>query len=371
MNRKYFIRIFLMFTLLFAGCIKENTEECFSGLKLDFYFTLHTGNGNLFGEKVQRVRVYLFDENDVLQLYAIDNGSKLEYSYLQKGQVKTVSTPNARGALTNDYVMNLDQVPAGKYKIMAWAESGSGDNTTFFYGQMNNPATQDFEKNITLGVTTMENFQTLLKCKATPDLPEALTPEANEIDDLWYGTVGTRQPKTDVYSFEKVEVKNGVVTERHIELIRDTNILKVTVSGIEYLVAENTNFQVWAVTSDGSYQSNNNVEEHAQSIRYTPFHLSISENKILADIKVVRLGMERPVLLYIEAPDGHRIPSQPIDIVSKLLQARNPETGNYVYNSQSDLDRIYEHPIEVRIGADLEIRIFIGEWEIVNVKPAE
>ena len=81
--------------------------------------------------------------------------------------------------------------------------------------------------------------------------------------------------------------------------------------------------------------------------------------------------MERPVLLYIETPDGRRIPSQPIDIVDKLRQARDPDTGEYVYNSQSDFDRIYEHPIEVRIGADMEIRIFIGEWEIVNVKPAE
>ena len=371
MNRKYFIGIFWMLLLLLAGCTKENTEDCFSGLKLDFYFTLHTGNGNLFGEKVHRVCVYLFDENDILQLYAVDNGNKLEYSYLQKGQIKTVSTPNDRGGLTNDYVMNLEQVPAGKYKIMAWAESGLGDNTTFFYGQMKNPATHDFEKNITLGVTTMENFQTLLRCKATAGLSESLTPEANEIDDLWYGTAGVRHPKTDVYSFEKVEVQNGVITERHIELIRNTNILNVTVSGIEHLVTEDTNFRVWVVTSDGSYQSDNNICEYAQPIRYNPFHFSINENKILADIKVLRLGMERPVLLYIETPDGRRITNEPIDIVGKLLQARNPDTGDYIYNSQCDLDRIYEHPIEIRVGANLEVRIFIGEWEIVNVKPAE
>lgn len=94
-------------------------------------------------------------------------------------------------------------------------------------------------------------------------------------------------------------------------------------------------------------------------------------NTLSADIKVLRLTMDRPVLLYIETPGGRRIPEQPIDIVNMLFKARNPDTGAYIYQSQSDFDRIYEHPVEVRIGANLNIRIFIGEWEIVNVKPAE
>lgn len=84
MNRTYFIGILLITASLFAGCTKENTEDCFSGLRLDFYFTHHTGNGNLFGEKVRRIHVYLFDTEGILQLHATDNGDKLEYSYLQK-----------------------------------------------------------------------------------------------------------------------------------------------------------------------------------------------------------------------------------------------------------------------------------------------
>lgn len=380
MNRKYFIGIFLMFALLFAGCTKENTEDCFSGLRLDFYFTLHTGNNNLFGEKVHRVHAYLFDENGVLQLHAMDNGNKLEYSYLQNGQVKTVSNLNPWGGLPNNYVMNLDKVPAGKYKIISWADSGREDNTTYLYGQMKAPATHDFEKDITLGVTTMNDFYIFLKCKTASGLSEELTPEANEIDDLWYGAAGTRHSKTDMYACETVEVKNNIVTERHVELIRNTNILKVTLNGIEHLTSgaknapeakQETNFKLWVVASDGRYRSDNTFDEYVPSIRYTPFNTSMNENTLFADIKVLRLTMEHPVLLYIETPDGQRIPDQPIDIVSMLLKARNPDTGEYAYNSQSDFDRIYEHPIEVRIGANLEIRIFIGEWEIVNVKPAE
>lgn len=77
MNKTYFIGILLITASLFAGCTKENTEDCFSGLRLDFYFTHHTGNGNLFGEKVRRIHVYLFDTEGILQLHATDNGDKL------------------------------------------------------------------------------------------------------------------------------------------------------------------------------------------------------------------------------------------------------------------------------------------------------
>lgn len=380
MNRKYFIGIFFMFALLFAGCTKENMEDCFSGLRLDFYFTFHTDIGNLFGDKVHRVHAYLFDEHGVLQLHAMDNGNKLEYSYLQNGRIITVSNPNPWGGLSNEYVMDLNKVPAGKYKIISWADSGQEDNTTYFHGQMKTPGTHNFEKDIVLGATTMNDFYMFLKCNTASGSAEEIVPEANEIDDLWYGAVGTRHPKTNMYASETVEVKNGIITERHIELIRNTNILKVTLNGIEHLTSgaesapgtkQETNFKLWVVASDGRYKSDNTFDEHVPSIRYLPFNMSMNEHTLFADIKVLRLEMGRPVLLYIETPDGRRVPSQPIDMVGMLLKARNPETGEYIYNSQSDLDRIYEHPIEVRIGADLEIRIFIGEWEIVNVKPAE
>lgn len=370
MNKKHLTGIFLMLTLLLTGCIKEDTEDCYSGLRLDFYFTLHTGNGNLFGEKVQRVHVYLFDEHKVLKAYAVDNGNKLEYSYLKDGEIKTVSTPNAWGALTNDYVMNLNQIPPGTYKIVTWAESNAKDNTTFFHGVMNDPATHDFKKGITLGTTTMADFRMFLKCKETTELPEDLVPEANEIDDLWYGAAGSRHPKTDMYTLEEVEVKNGSVSERHIELIRNTNILKTAIT-YAATTAEEANLRLWVVASDGQYDAYNNIGENARTIRYTPTQHSTNGQTILSDFKVIRLDMKRPVLLYIETPEGRRIPSKPINIVEKLLLARNPDTGEYIYQSQSDLDKIYEHPIEIRIDTHLEVRIFIGEWEIVDVKPAE
>lgn len=165
MNRTYFIGILLITASLFAGCTKENTEDCFSGLRLDFYFTHHTGNGNLFGEKVRRIHVYLFDTEGILQLHATDNGDKLEYSYLQNGQVQTVSKPNPWGKLSDEYVMNLDKVPPGKYRIISWADNGQKDNTTYFHGEMKNPASHNLRKDVTLGATMADDLYMFLKCR--------------------------------------------------------------------------------------------------------------------------------------------------------------------------------------------------------------
>ena len=54
--------------------------------------------------------MYLFDTEGILQLHATDNGDKLEYSYLQNGQIQTVSKPNPWGKLSDEFVLMLDIV---------------------------------------------------------------------------------------------------------------------------------------------------------------------------------------------------------------------------------------------------------------------
>ena len=293
--------------------------------------------------------MYLFDTDGILQLHATDNGDKLEYSYLQNGQIQTVSKPNPWGKLSDEYVMNLDKVPPGKYRIISWADNGQKDNTTYLHGEMKNPASHNLRKDVTLGATMADDLYMFLKCRTASGLPEELVPEAEEINDLWYGAAGSRHPQSDIYTYETVEVKNSVVTTRRIELIRNTNLLKITLSGTEHLTPEvrdtpaanrDTDFKLWAVATDERYKSDNTFDGYTRSVRYSPFKTSMDVNTLSADIKVLRLTMDRPVLLYIETPGGRRIPEQPIDIVSMLFKARNPDTGAYIYQSQSDFDRI-------------------------------
>ena len=64
-----------------------------------------------------------------------------------------------------------------------------------------------------------DDLYMFLKCRTASGLPEELVPEAEEINDLWYGAAGSRHPQSDMYTYETVEVKNSVVTARRIELI--------------------------------------------------------------------------------------------------------------------------------------------------------
>ena len=149
-----------------------------------------------------------------------------------------------------------------------------------------------------------DDLYMFLKCRTASGLPEELVPEAEEINDLWYGAAGSRHPQSDMYTYETVEVKNSVVTARRIELIRNTNLLKVTLSGLEHLTPEvrdtpaanrDTDFKLWAVATDERYKSDNTFDGYTRSVRYSPFKTLMDANTLSADIKVLRLTMDRPV----------------------------------------------------------------------------
>ena len=375
--RKYsFSLILLILATMMGSCTKEDTSDCFSGLRLKFDFTLHNNGGNKFGDEVNKVRVYMFDEQGILQLKAIDDTRTLTYSYLLDGQVKTIRKPNPVGALPNDYVMHLDISP-GKYKVVAWGGSTLSNESMFFDAHMNDPVTHDYQEGVTLGVTNMENFRLFMKYNYAADLPEDIIPIVPEIDDLWYGAYGTRNETTSKYTMQDVVVKSGEVSEAGIDLIKNTNILKVTITGFENIAAArnsvSTPLNVWVTAANGRYKIDNSIGESARSIRYSPYFERIEGNKMLVDIKMMRIDLERhiaqPMFLSIENPvTGQKFPEQAIDIVNTLMQAKGAD-GNYIYNNQTDFDREYEHPIEIKIDVDLQIRIFVRGWEVVTLIP--
>lgn len=358
--------LILIFTM--SGCIKENLDDCFAGLRLRFDFSLHSDMGNRFGPDVQVIKVYLFDEEGILR-----------------------HTQEGRGnILTNDYVMNVNVVP-GKYKIIAWGGSNEEFRNSFHEGHMYDPAHQLYENGVSIGKTMLNDFRVFLNYGIADNYPEDIIPTINEFDELYYGAVGVREKETSEYLFEPVEVKSGSITERNIELIRDTNILKVTIDGLQYFQKETSVYNralsdpgaanrtsevlsVWASAHNGHYKYDNSIGEYDRLLRYHPHYVQTDENSMLVDLKVMRLDMKRhsaePIYLTIEDPvTGIRYPSQPIDIVNTLLQARNPETGDLIYKTQEDFDRIYLHPIKIEIGADLHIKIFVHNWEVVVLYP--
>lgn len=350
--------------LILASCTKENMDDCFASLKLKFSFTLHTNDGNRFGPDVQLVKVYFFDENGIL-------------AHIQQGQ-GTI--------LTNNYVMDV-QIAPGKYSIIAWGGNNEDFTNSFHEGHMNDPLTHDYEVGVTIGKTTLTDFRIFLNYGIAEDYPEDIIPTIEEFDDLYYGAAGTRQSGTSNYIFEQVTVRAGMANDKLIELIRNTNILKVTIEGLENLRNPNRSgftvdtttpdsqiLQVWASARNGRYKYDNSIGEYARMMRFPAIYRNLDTNSLVADIKTMHLDMVRhqaePVYLTIQNPiTGATYPQQPIDVVNTLLQAKNPETGEYIYQSQEDFDKIYEHPINVVITAELTIKIFVHGWEIIVVRP--
>lgn len=365
MNIKRFPFLFYMVVaLLGTSCIRENTDDCFTGIRLNFSFTLNEEELNKFGPDINRVHVYVFDSNGILQQIETEKGS----------------------VLSNDYFMDIPIRP-GKYTLIAWAGSNEDflNDNSFQEGDMHDAVTHSYTPHVTLGQTRIDDFRLMMKYNIADDLPEDIVPSIDELDELYYGAVGKRTPLTCKYKIEPVEVKYGLRTEREIELIKNTNILRLTVTGINNVkqkVKASSPLDVWAVIRNGRYKFDNTVGEYARTIRYTPHYTRLAPDSLQVDIKTIRLDMERhtaePAYLYVKDPmTGYFYPDQPIDIVNTLLQARNPETGKFLYNSQEDFDRLYVHPIEIRLepgnvsnGNDLRVRIFIKDWEIVNVVPA-
>ncbi len=376
--RKYVpLLILIALTAAMNGCTKEDTTDCFSGLKLKFRFTLHNNGGNKFGDEVNRIYVYLFDEQGILQLKAMDDTQTLTYSYLLRDQLKTMTGTNLLGALPNDYVMHLD-IPPGKYKIIVWGSSAQDTESVFLDAYMNTTTIHDHhQEGVVLGVTRMEDFLMFMRHNHLTDLPENIAPIFPEIDDFWYGVYGTRNETTSKYTMDETVVKSGEITEADIELIRNTNIVKVTVTGFENIAMAGNKaalpFRVCVTAANGCYKFDNSIEEKAQPIRYIPYLEQMAEGEMQAYIKIVRMDIEnhtiQPVYLIIEdSITRQRLPMQPIDIMNVLMQAKDAG-GNYIYRNQADFDREYEHPIEIRIGLDMQVRIFIRGWEIVMVIP--
>lgn len=350
------ILLFLSGLIFLIGCTHEEVKECTSGIRLNFEFLVHTDQGNRFAEDVQVVKVYLFDSNDLLCKIQSESGAVLK----------------------NDYIMTID-VPPGKYTIIAWGGSHTDFNNSFHEGHMNDPVTHDYVRGVTEGKTTLEDFRIFLNYNLADDYPEDAVPAIDHFDDLFYGAVGEKPLNSPKFIMERVEVKSGMIENRKVQMIRNTNVFKVMITGLKYFnnnidLLKSEKLNVWASARNARFRYDNSIGEYARMVRYTPFFTQTDSDTLFVDIKTLRLDMIRhtadPVFLqFEEISSGAVYPDKPLDILNLLLQARNPETGEYIYQTQEDLDRIYEHPVRIDVSADLHMRIYIHDWEVIDLIP--
>ena len=317
-----------LFSLMMAGCKKgednggngdgNNTND----VRLQFSYTCNNSEQDLLTAQVHDIRVYLFD---------------------QKTGVLSDIIPVGRQDIMRGWV-DAD-IPAGIYTAAAWGAGGT-DITEGGYiaAQMTNPAAHTYTP-AKIGATTLDNFRMMLACDYSSGATRGeVSPKSDEFDDLFHALV-----------------RNIVITKDEnqsvgLDFIKNTSTLKVVVMGLEYIA--HTAFQpleLFVTGRNERYGYDNTIGEYAREVHYEPYNMALTPTAMNVDIKVQRLYIEKhitePVLLYVRHYETGVDMIEPLNVVEAILGIRDVY-GNYIYETQQDIDRADEFVFGILIQPD-------------------
>ena len=324
----------ILFAMSATGCIGENLNDC-PECRLVFRYTWNNENVDQLTTHVKDIDVYVFDMATRLLVDVIEVG---------------------RADIARGWI-EIDDLASGEYTFVAWGGSGTEMSRNF---DVNADAVSR------VGTITLEEFYLMLD---SDDIPAGSTgqdvgdivPAAEDFDDPLFAMAG------DVPIVE-------------VDFIRDTNVLKVTVTGLEHLwnhngnggtpaSAKNQPLDLFVVGRNSIYRWDNTIDPDALRVRYEqPYH-SLTADTMRVDIKTMRLDIDRhtndPVRLYVRnAETGHDMVA-PLDVVDVITHVRDAD-GKLLWPDQEAIDREYEFPFEISILHDLNVRVSIGKWVVVD-----
>lgn len=315
---KYSIKTMLLsasLLLLATGCIKEDRSECNPGALLKFDYSLNPDYTNLFGNEVDKVTVYVFDENGLYYDRFSDEGKHL----------------------TNDWEMLLP-LPPGNYTTVTW---GGPLGTMYRIGETNADETA-FQSELKKGVTHISNFMLTAENNGQPLV---------ELDELYHG-------KADVTSVYWPEESTTV------DLMKDTKLLTVTVKdkkvGQSRADASDAPYQVYCTGTNARYLADNSFGKKAETITNLPYNTYITPGRAISELNLMRLLIGRPFRLVVKDKEGKIVFDK--DLV-EAMQA----TGHY--NTQEDFDRELRYDVVINMDGDTNIVITINGWEVVYIIP--
>jgi hypothetical protein len=302
----------LFAALLMAGCFAEDRKNCLVIPPPDEPGNLHLQLSYTFGGEV------LGELVGDMRIFVFDGAGVLS------GEMMVSADDIARGRV------NVDMA-AGEYTFVAWAV----DDTNLYNG--------GYLTNARVGETRLEDFKLHLT-------------DPTDFCELYYAIAA------DVVVPEAGDI------EVPLDFIRHTNVLRVTIKGMHRLVrAYEPPLDVFVTGKKGTYGHDGLVHANAVEHTYPSSNHAEADNELTMDVRTLRLQMgyheDNPLLLHVERDGGPFM--EPLDVMDALLQTP-------YYNSQADLDRIYEHPINIKIDPiDLSVTITIDDFEIIRVKPGE
>lgn len=311
--------------LMTGGCIREDLSKCNPGVTVQFEYTLHNYEGDLFGSEVDGVTVYVFDENDT---YFMSH------------------TPEKYGE-NNSTTISLKGNT--KYTLVAWG----GDMSSYTVGEKN--AGGSVSAGLKKGETKLANFVVALK-EASQGTASAPTP-------LFYG----RAVVTPQGSGEPVTTK--------ISLVKDTSVIKFVITDVTEestgaaLTAEGL-YEIYCIGENTVLNSENNIADGAPRLKYDPSKTATEGKVYQAEINMMRLLQGDDTLMAI-VRDTETSASYLNRNLVELLQEKPS------YKTQEGLDREDLFVIEMDIDRDypgggdgsIYVVIRVNGWVINPIKP--
>lgn len=340
--------IISIISFLAVSCVREDVTQCKTGeFRLNFEFTHNNQGENLLDGNVQDIRIYIFNQGTGILTEEV----RVTVEDLKRGHVDI-------------------SLPEGTYTFSTWG--GSSEDMMkggYLDAQMIDEPANVYISPARIGSATIEDFRMMLTFNGSPIGRSAETmPEITDFDDLFFAIA--RDIRVAVGSKDKIT----------FDFIRNSHKIKVKISGLEYLpdfaaapgvltrdAETELPVEIFAIGNNGLYCYDNQIGTYAQYFRYNPRHAYLVSSAVQVDIMLLRLDMVRhtaePMMLYVRDKITGRDLIDPLDIVGTILQAKDPE-GHYIYQTQEDLDREDEYPIEISILRDLSIRITVNGFEI-------
>lgn len=287
--RKLIYRFVLMgavvlVSLLHVSCdrFREDLPEC--RLRVRFKYDYHMLSVDAFHEKVEKVTLYVFDQEGKFMFMRSEEGDALATGY---------------------YSMELE-LPVGRYKMMAWA-TARDDNS------------YDITAHVP-GRTSIEDMELRLLRDDSPVIDR-------EIDDLWYGEI------LDVHF-------TGTADQMEtINLIKNTNKVRFVFMGNNNMPIDLDDYTCEIVENNG-YLAYDNSLLADETLSYRPYYTEQrNESTAVVEMNTMRLMARGDARFTVTKKSALRAaqPVLDINLIDYLVLTRLQEHAHW--DEQEYLDR--------------------------------
>ncbi len=354
MRIKSYFLLSLLYLLILGGCTREKLSDCIppqGGVILKYSYWLNMDYANLFGAKVNDLKVFVFDRDGIL--------------------CDTLSPAVVAGELNNDWTRQVYLDP-GVYSFVTWG-GDLGFSDVFDFTDSGSGMSV---KNIVIGTTRLSDFRAGLK-----SITESM-PQNQQLGRLFHGLQ------------RDVEVKAGEVTTLVTPLVRDTKTVRVKIIGLDQLAqpdADESDFYMRLAVRNGQYNYDNVADSVAPLLVYEPHSRTMDGDTVKADISTLRLwrfrqgnGYSAPLLSVTYKPTD-KVVCKDLDVTDLILSAKIPARDDdghlisdaegkpeMVYPTSEYLDRqdLFEILFEIKnVNGQLQFTVYVNGWIIQNIIP--